>query len=308
MRRRVGATHPQHAIEIDAGVARRCADRTDRTHRPAPTTPPRAVAAASVATSTRVRPDDCAPTTSETSPAPPAAAERAIQRGDTRGSTRLPGGWSAGSVKRAVELSALRAGSRAGEWPVIAHVSLYFRLWREYRQRDCRHASGDTRQPIRSGHPCRPRLQDACRAVRAARTATAPEPPRGWLHRVAGALTHRNLPLALVRRARLDDRHLDAELRAELARLRPDAVEFLSGDRRLPQPAADPAVHADWRRHRRSARSPAAAHRLAVRAGVFGVFAGAARLHRPHHRLAHLRAVVHLRLRPGVRRPGVSVA
>ena len=105
-----------------------------------------------------------------------------------------------------------------------------------------------------------------------------------WAHRVAGALTHRNFRHRLVRRAGLHDRHVDAELRAELARLRSDEVEFLSRARRLSRQLPDPALHADRRRHRRSARSPAAAHRLAVRAGVLGVHAGGARPHRPRER------------------------
>ena len=60
-------------------------------------------------------------------------------------------------------------------------------------------------------------------------------------------------------------------------------VELLPRARRLPEPAADPAVHADRRRHRRSARSAAAAHRIAIRAGVLGVRAGGARLDRSDH-------------------------
>ena len=87
----------------------------------------------------------------------------------------------------------------------------------------------------------------------------APCPLQPILRRAFAAFTYRDFRRPLVRRLHLDRRHLDAEGRAELAGLRAHQIVVLSRARRLPRAAADPALHADRRRHRRSPRSPAAA-------------------------------------------------
>ena len=97
-------------------------------------------------------------------------------------------------------------------------------------------------------------------------------------------------PGALVRGVRLDHRHVDAEGRAELAGLRSHQVVVLSRSRRFPRAAADPALYPARRRHRRSPRPPAAAHRLAVRPDGDGVHARGAGLPGRVH-VAHILAL-----------------
>ena len=116
------------------------------------------------------------------------------------------------------------------------------------------------------------------------------------------------LPRAVARRLHVEHRHVDAEGRAELAGPRPDRLGQLSRARCVSGRAAHPAVHADWRRGRRPARSPRAAAGLAGRADVVGLRAGDSRGRRLGADLARARAVVSLRVRAGVWRAGVSVA
>src|SRR5579862_9355167 len=78
-----------------------------------------------------------------------------------------------------------------------------------------------------------------CRGDRAPRPSSPLDPPRR-----RGACPP-ELPPGLVCRAGLHDWHVDAELRAKLAGLRPDALELLQGRRRLPRAVTDSALHAD---------------------------------------------------------------
>ncbi len=113
-------------------------------------------------------------------------------------------------------------------------------------------------------------------------------------------------PGALAGGVLLDRRHVDAEGRAELARARAHEVVVLPGARRFPRAAADPALHADRRRHRGPPRSPAAAHRLAVRPDGDRVRACLARLPGPRAYQLHPAALVRLGARAGVRRTRLS--
>ena len=98
-------------------------DRIDRTHRPARRRRPRAVAAASVATSTLVRPDDRAPTSSDTSPRRHPPPSSAIERGDPR--RHRPDARRPAGVRASVP-SSFRPGAaiRADEWPRISCFAL----------------------------------------------------------------------------------------------------------------------------------------------------------------------------------------
>ena len=100
------------------------------------------------------------------------------------------------------------------------------------------------------------------------------------------------LPCSLARRFRVHDRYVDAEGRAELARLHADRLDLLPRLRRLPRPGAHPPVHAHRRRHRRPTRSAPAPYRIAVRADDVRLHPRRARLLGRRTRLAHPDAVV----------------
>ncbi len=266
------------------------ADRSDRAVSTSATASPRAAAAAAMPTNSAVRPDDRGPIDLRQMPAPQAAAERRVERGTPVG---------------AIRSSSVAAPGRGGRQRHIELAGAQERF--DLRARRSHFAFSSPRRPsiLRSFHRIKTSLRDpdekrlpvahqwfAINTGRLARTADSPPRARG--------VHLSRFPRPLVRRLHLDRRHLDAEGRAELARLRADQIVVLPRARRFPRAAADPAVHAGRRRHRRPARSPAPAARLAVRADGDGVHAGRARLlgKRPH--LAHPRALVRHRDR---RRP-----
>ena len=76
----------------------------------------------------------------------------------------------------------------------------------------------------------------------AGRTAHARAAPLSHPAAHAGRVHLSGFPRAVVRRVHLDRRHVDAEGRAELARLRPHQIVVLPRPRRLSRPAADPAA------------------------------------------------------------------
>src|SRR5918993_14885 len=106
----------------------------------------------------------------------------------------------------------------------------------------------------------------------------------------------------------LDRRHLDAESGAKLADPGPDQVLLLSGPRRFPRPATDPALHRRRRRRRRSLRPAPAAHGLAIRPDDDRLYPRGSRLDRLRPHRVHPRAVMCDRPRPGLWWTGVSVA
>ena len=99
---------------------------------------------------------------------------------------------------------------------------------------------------------------------------------------------------------------LDAEL-AQTGSSSTSQIHVLPRARRLLRPAAHPALYGDWRRHCQSARSPAAPPRLPVSADGDGVHARRPGVHASRPHIANHHAVVHRRLRAGVRRPCLPV-
>ena len=302
--------HPQHAIEIEAGR-----EPPSRIEAIEGIDQPHDLAARGRRRQrrhehTRAARSNGGPTISEISPRRHPPAERVIERGHPR--RRQRGISEAPSPALASVPSSFRAWSRDSSRAMAADF-MPFSLFRsptaKYRpvtltgDQVVRRKPDTDRPSVSSNQDC----QLSC--PRPPPTANRPAEELPPLAAPRRRRAHPSqFPHRLVRRARLDDRHVDAEVRAELARLRSDAIELLSGRRRLPRPAADPALHADRRRHRRSARSPAAADRVAVRAGVFGVRRWRCSSATGHVTVwLHLRAVVHLRLRPGLRRTGLSV-